>query len=134
MKVLIVEDDFTSRLLLQKLLAPYGESHIAVNGREAVTAFEQALAERAAYDLICLDIMMPELDGIATLREVRAIETRMGLLEGEGVKVIMCTALKDMKHVSAAYNEFCDSYMVKPVDKAKLIEQLVQLRLIAQPA
>jgi two-component system, chemotaxis family, chemotaxis protein CheY len=131
MKALIVEDDFTSRLLLQKLLAPYGESHIAVNGKEAVSAFRQSVVDNEPYDLICLDIMMPEMDGIAALREIRAAETRMGLMEGDGVKVIMVSALKDMKNVSAAYNEFCDSYLVKPVDKAKLIDQLAQLRLIA---
>jgi two-component system, chemotaxis family, chemotaxis protein CheY len=130
LKALIVEDDFTSRLLLQKLLAPYGESHIAVNGREAVSVFLQAVNAGEPYDLICLDIMLPEMDGIESLRQIRGAETRMGLLEGEGVKVIMVTALKEMKMVSTAYNEFCDSYLVKPVDKAKLIEQLSQLGLI----
>ena len=43
MKTLIVEDDFTGRLLLQTLLSPYGECHIAVNGREAVDAFRRAM-------------------------------------------------------------------------------------------
>jgi two-component system chemotaxis response regulator CheY len=42
MKTLIVEDDFTSRLFLQKILSPYGECHIAVNGNEAVQAFQMA--------------------------------------------------------------------------------------------
>jgi two-component system chemotaxis response regulator CheY len=46
MRTLIVEDDFTSRLLLQSFLSEYGECHIAVNGREAVAAFRTA-QERA---------------------------------------------------------------------------------------
>lgn len=131
MKALIVEDDFTSRLLLQRLLAPYGESHIAVNGVEAVTAFREAATSREPYDLVCLDIMMPEMDGIEALREIRAVETRMGLLEGEGVKVVMVTALKDMKNVSAAYNEFCDGYLTKPLEKVKLIAQMADLGFTA---
>ena len=67
MRFLIVEDDFTSRRLMQKLLSPYGESDIAVNGIEAVTAFKAAVAEKEPYALICLDVMMPEMDGFAVL-------------------------------------------------------------------
>jgi two-component system, chemotaxis family, chemotaxis protein CheY len=130
MKALIVEDDFTSRLLLQKLLAPYGESHIAVNGKEAIDAYRQAVILEEPYDLICLDIMMPEMDGITALREIRLAETSQGLLEGEGARVVMVTALKDMKNVSTAYNEFCDGYLVKPIDRAKLIETLTEFGLI----
>lgn len=63
MKSLIVEDDFTGRLLLQKLLAPYGECHIAVNGKEAISAFAMALESGERYDRVCLDIMMEEKDG-----------------------------------------------------------------------
>ena len=42
MRALIAEDDFTSRLLMQKLLAPYGESHVAINGKEALEAYTAA--------------------------------------------------------------------------------------------
>ena len=63
MKALIVDDDFVSRLLLQKVLMAYGEAHIAVNGKEAVEAFTAALRLGSSYDVICLDIMMPEMDG-----------------------------------------------------------------------
>jgi two-component system chemotaxis response regulator CheY len=44
MKTLVVEDDFTGRLILHTFLSRYGECHIAVNGREAVDAFGAALA------------------------------------------------------------------------------------------
>ena len=74
MKSLIVEDDFTSRLLLQEYLKVYGIPHIAVNGREAVEAVRLALEARDHYNLICLDIMMPEMDGQQALREIRALE------------------------------------------------------------
>ena len=63
MKTLIVEDDFTSRLLLQEILKRFGEIHIAVNGKEAVAAVRSAMDAGVPYDLICLDMMMPEMDG-----------------------------------------------------------------------
>ena len=129
MKVLIVEDDFTSRLLLQKLLSSYGESHIAVNGKEAVSAFCGALEAGQPYDLVCLDIMMPEKDGHEALKEMRALEESRGILSTRGAKVIMTTALGDIKSVASAYNELCDGYLVKPIDKAKLIALLDELKV-----
>lgn len=64
MKILIVEDDYASRRFLNKLLSDYGECDITVNGKEAVDAFMLSCLDEAPYQLICLDIMMPELDGI----------------------------------------------------------------------
>jgi CheY-like chemotaxis protein len=71
LRVLLVEDDFASRLLLQTFLSRYGECHVAVNGREAVDAFRSALDRGESYDLICMDIMMPEMDGREAARQVR---------------------------------------------------------------
>jgi two-component system chemotaxis response regulator CheY len=130
MRTLIAEDDFTSRLLMQKLLAPYGESHVAINGREALEAFKAARNKRRPYDLICLDIMMPEMDGQTVLREIRAIEEGAGARPGRGVKILMTTALKDAKNVMAAFRELCDGYLVKPMDKAKLLKYLREFGLV----
>jgi len=102
MKTLIVEDDFTSRLLLQELLKSYGPCHIAVNGKEAVEATAAAL-EDEPYDLICLDIMMPEMDGQEALRRIREQEEARDILSSNGAKIVMTTALDDIKNVSAAY-------------------------------
>jgi len=132
MKSLIAEDDFTSRLLLQELLAPYGECHIAVNGREAVSAYRIALDAGQPYDLICLDILMPEMDGHAALKEIRAMEESRGILSTQGAKIIMTTALGDVKNVAAAYKALCDGYLVKPVDKAKLLGLLDELKVLKE--
>lgn len=130
MKSLIVEDDFTSRLLMQKFLAPYGESHVAVNGNEAIEAFTQAINSDEPYQLICLDIMMPEMDGHATLKEIRAFEENKGIMVGDGVKIIMTTALGDMDNKLTAVKEFCDAYLVKPIDRGKILELIDSFGLI----
>jgi two-component system chemotaxis response regulator CheY len=129
MKTLIVEDDFTSRLLLQELLKHRGEVHIAVNGREAATAVQAAVTAGRPYDLICLDIMMPEMDGHGALGEIRRIEEAAGVRPGEGAKVMMTTALADPRNVIAAYRNLCDAYLVKPIDKARLLDTLRTLGL-----
>jgi two-component system chemotaxis response regulator CheY len=131
MKALIVEDDFTSRLLLQGILQPHGVCHICVNGREAVDAFRAAIGEKAPYNLVCLDIMMPEMDGQEALRQIREIEANAGIFASDGAKVIMTTALDDKKNIMNAFKEQCDIYLVKPIEKDKLLESLRMLNLIA---
>jgi two-component system chemotaxis response regulator CheY len=132
MRALVVEDDFTSRLLLQTYLARFGECHVAINGREAVEAFRIAKDSDTPYDLICMDIMMPEQDGQSALREIRAIEEAGGTLSTTGVKIIMVTALDNVKEVVKSFNALCDAYVFKPVDTAQLLKHLKALALIPQ--
>ena len=129
-RFLLVEDDFASRLLLQSFLSGYGECHIAVNGREAVEAFRSALERGERYDLICMDIMMPEMDGREAVRQVRALEEARGILSTDGVKIIMTTAVSELKEVIQCFRELCDSYLVKPIDLNQLLNQLRCYQLV----
>lgn len=130
MKVLIVEDDFASRVLMQGLLQPLGVCHTAANGKEALFAFETAVHSGEPYDLICLDIMMPEMDGQIALKELRHIEDKAGILASDGVKVVMMTALDDKDNVMQAFREQCDAYIVKPIQREKVMETLRSLGMI----
>jgi two-component system chemotaxis response regulator CheY len=130
MKTLIVEDDLTSRILMQEILKKYGSTHVAVHGKEAVQAVGLALAGNEPYQLICLDIMMPEMDGQTALKEIRDLEESYGILSSVGAKVIMTTALHDLRNVSNAYRNLCDGYLVKPIDRSQLIELLRKLGLL----
>ena len=130
MKTLIVEDDFTSRLLLQTFLSRYGECHIAVNGKEAVEAFRVATGSGSPYDLICMDILMPEMDGKEAVKRVRALEEARGVLSTAGVKIVMTTAVNDLKEVIRSFQELCDAYLIKPVDTGELLLQLKSFGLV----
>ncbi len=130
MRTLIVEDDFTCRLLLQSLLAQYGECHVAVNGKEAVAAFRAAQQNGQTYDLICMDIMMPEMDGQTAIREIRALEEAGGTLSTHGAKIIMTTALDDVKNVVQSFKSLCDAYLFKPIDTGKLLGHIKDLHLV----
>jgi len=131
MKILIVEDDAGSRLLMKELLKDYGQLHTAANGQEAVEAVRSALQAEEPYDLICLDVMMPEMDGQQALREIRSLEEARGIFSSDGSKIIMTTVLADMKNISTAYMNLCDAYLAKPINKSALLEQLRSLDLIA---
>jgi two-component system chemotaxis response regulator CheY len=130
MKILVVEDDFTSRILLQRYLSSYGDCHIAINGKEAVDAFKESLKEKQPYDLICMDIIMPEMSGQEALKKIRDMEKSSGILSSDGVKIIMVTAVEDVKNIFTAFNELCDTYLVKPIDKKRLEDQLRNMKLI----
>jgi two-component system chemotaxis response regulator CheY len=127
MRFLIVDDDFDARRLLQRYLSNDGNCDIAVDGNEAVQAFRLALDEKEPYDLICLDVMMPNMNGHEALKAIRQIESEQGL---EGVKVIMTTALGDCKNIMGTFKLLgCEAYIVKPVEKDKLFEEIVKFGL-----
>ena len=130
MKTLIVEDDFTSRLLLQEFLKAYGPCHIAGNGGKAIEAVSLALDAQEPYDLICLDIMMPGINGQEALREIRRQEELWGFSYDQGAKIVMITAVDNVKNVLAAFYDLCDGYLTKPLDKGALLHELRKLELI----
>jgi len=131
MRILIAEDDFVSRAVLQEILSPYGICHSAVDGREAVAAFGEALDREEAYDLVCLDIMMPVMDGQTALREIRKLEAERGIGGSELAKVIMTTALDDPKNIMQAFLKgHCEGYLIKPISRDALERELSRLELI----
>lgn len=127
MRILIAEDDFASRKFLNKFLSSYGECDITIDGIEAVDAFEMALDEEKPYDLVCLDIMMPKLDGIKTLKAIRELEEARNIGKGSKVKIIMTTALMDIKNVYGSFESGCEAYATKPIDTDKLLEVMKKL-------
>ena len=130
MRILIVEDEITSRQLLHGMLSSYGQCDTVVDGDEAIDAFRLALEEDKPYDLVLMDIMMPKINGQEALREIRDIEKSKGIRGPQKVKAIMTTALEDQKNViDAFYKGGASAYLVKPIEKAKLIEEMKKLGL-----
>jgi two-component system chemotaxis response regulator CheY len=130
MKILIVEDDVTSRLLLRKMLEPFGSCDVAVNGKEAVESFRLATESGEPYALVCLDIMMPEMDGQAALSAIRAQEAAANCPPSRAAKIVMTTALRDLENVTKSYDQLCDGYLTKPIRRDKLVEVLKDLGLL----
>ncbi len=131
MRILIVEDEFTSRKLLTALLSDFGECDTASDGVECVNIFRKALEEKKHYDLVCMDIMMPNKDGHQALKEMRILEQEMAVSPSEEAKVIMVTALNDPKTVVKAYYKGgAAAYLPKPIEVESLHAILRDLALI----
>lgn len=125
MRILIVDDEYNNRILMQRILEPIGRCDVVINGQEAVEMFEMAMVEGEPYRLVCLDIMMPGMDGQAALKAMRQIEKVRGVLPADEAAVIMTSALDTPKEViHAFYQGGCTDYLVKPILQEKLLEKL----------
>ena len=130
LKILIAEDDLISRKFLSKFLSQYGECDMVLDGLEAIDAYLMAMREKKPYDLICLDIMMPKVDGVKVLKAIRDLEVQKGILPEKRSKVIMTTALSEAQFVQTAFEYGCDAYASKPIETEKLTQVLKKLELI----
>ena len=110
MKILLAEDDFVTRKFMVNFLSKYGECDVTVDGMEAVDAFMMALEDDEPYDLVCLDIMMPVMDGYQALMGIRNLEKQRNVPEDKAVKVIMTTALNEERNVKMAFELGCTIY------------------------
>lgn len=129
MRILIAEDDFYSRKLMLAYLSAIGECDVAANGQEAWEAFQDAHEEGRPYDLICLDIMMPELDGQEVLHRIRDEEDKRQLVRHARAKILMVTALDEMKVIMSSFHSLCDGYVMKPLEKELVFEKIREIGL-----
>jgi len=130
LKILIAEDDLISRKFLSSVLTQYGECDVVVDGLEAIDAYMIAMREKTPYDLICLDIMMPKIDGVKVLKTIREMEINKFILPEKRVKIIMTTALSDAELVQEAFQYGCEAYASKPIKTDKFIEVMHKIGLL----
>lgn len=151
MRILIVEDDLISRKLLEKILSPVGRCDLAASGDEAIRLFGQRIAEGQGYRLVCLDIMLPAIDGQQVefarrgvlpgadgqqvLKALRLMEREHCIPRAKQARIFMISALSSAEHIREAFERGgCDEYIIKPVDRATLYSLLAKQGLIQTPA
>jgi len=128
MKVLVAEDDEASGKFLTKLLSRYGDVVLAHDGVEAVDEFVKSVTEGQEFDLVCLDIMMPRVDGYKALQSIRDAERKLGISRISRCKVIMISALDEDFDASYASSDY-DDYICKPIDIMKFDYMIKKLGL-----
>jgi len=130
-KTLIIDDEILNCKLLQSLLKDYGKCSIAKDGDEGIQLFEDALKKQEPFDLVCLDIMLPEKDGYEVLREMRSLEQNYSLQTDKRSRIIMVTALSEQENKTKAFYENCDGYLIKPIERKLLLEMLEKMKLLS---
>jgi len=129
-KCLIVEDDPIGRNLISRIMQDYTSVDVAVDGNEAVALFTSAFEEGEGYGLVLLDIMMPGKSGQDVLKIIREFEEKNGILGSNAATIVMTTALDDKDNVFEAFRHQCEGYLVKPITRQKIEDQLQKLGLM----
>lgn len=130
MRILIVDDDMASRLLMKKMLDVIGRCDFAVNGREAVELHAAAIEAGDPFTLVLMDLVMPELDGLAALKAIRAKEDAVALLPSRAARIVITSALRNPEDVVNAHREYCDGYLMKPISRDMLTGMIRDLDLL----
>ncbi|MDD6135436.1 MAG: response regulator [Selenomonadaceae bacterium] len=130
MKILIAEDDRLSRTFLKEFMKTYGACDLATDGMETLDLVLEAMKQKESYDLLCLDIMMPKVDGFKVLKVIRGLEQQYKVPQEQHMKIIMMTAVVDVDYVDQAFSSGCDAYASKPINMEKVQEVMQQLGLV----
>ncbi len=131
MRFLLVDDDKKVLEVLGRMLAPYAECDAALSAKDAVILFRDALKKDAPYDVVFMDIMMPEADGHRAVEELRRIEASGGAPPTEIFKLVMISSVSDVRNVCESFfRGQADAYIVKPLEKAPLLAELRKHKIL----
>jgi CheY-like chemotaxis protein len=125
LSILVAEDNEINALLMRSLLTRLGHhTVITTNGEEALESWLSAKSAGAPYDLVLMDIQMPQLDGIETTKRIRAREAGQS---GRQTPILALTANTLVEDRYACFEAGMDGFLIKPLDRDKLAEALAGL-------
>jgi CheY-like chemotaxis protein len=125
LSILVAEDNEINALLMRSLLSRLGHHPvITTNGEEALESWLAAKSAGAAYDLVLMDIQMPQLDGIETTKRIREREAGQ---PGHRTPVLALTANTLVEDRYACFEAGMDGFLIKPLDREKLADALAGL-------
>jgi len=133
LRSLVVDDARVTQLILERILNAYGTCNVARNGTEAMQVFSEAFEAGRGHDLVCLDMGLPDFGGLELLTKIRAYEEQHGRPEMDRARVIAITASSDAATIRA-FTQMGDGYILKPINRDRLIRDIVNLGLIAPSA
>jgi HD-like signal output (HDOD) protein/ActR/RegA family two-component response regulator len=130
MKILIVDDELVSRTKLKLIMENFGECEAVKHGKDAIALFHYGHHINEPFNLIMLDINLPELDGIMVLSEIRRAEKYLNIPKAHLSKILMVTSYGDKDRIVACVQSGCDEYIVKPFDSDVINQKLAKLGII----
>lgn len=118
MKSLIADDDAVSISLFKTILSKYGKCDTVSNGNDALNEFKTAVSKKSQYDLIILDIMMPDISGYKVFKFIRSSEKATNAYNPHCTKIILVTGLDDFENrqIEKSLNKECEAFLLKSAD------------------
>lgn len=127
MKTLVVDDELVSRKKMEAIVKNFGDCVTATSGKSAIVAFSKAWHEKAPFDLMTLDVSMPDINGMEVLARIREIENESKIAPDKRMKIIMVTSKSDNATVLSCLNSGCNEYIVKPFDMDTIQKKIEKL-------
>ena len=125
LSILVAEDNEINALLMRSLLGRLGHhAVITTNGEEALESWLSAKSAGSPYDLVLMDIQMPQLNGIDTTKRIRQLEAGQS---GRRTPILALTANTLVEDRYACFEAGMDGFLIKPLDRDKLAEALAGL-------
>lgn len=130
MRILIVDDDYISRTKLKALLSSYGDCDAAPSGDIAMQMIKAAYNEAMPYELITMDINMPDIKGTDVVTQIREWEKEKKIYETDSeAKILMVTVAEEAEKIMSSFKNGCEWYLVKPVTPKSLKESMKMINL-----
>ncbi len=130
-RALIVEDVFLIQRVIERFIEPYGTFRVSNNGKEALKIYAEYFFNGEAFNLVCLDIYLPEMNGLKVLKHIREFEKEIHLSEDERSKIVIISSVTHPGTLQQAYDLGCDYYITKPFSKDDVVRALKKLKLIS---
>jgi HD-like signal output (HDOD) protein/ActR/RegA family two-component response regulator len=132
MKILVVDDELVSREKMKHIMSSLGECDEVSGGQDALKAFIDARSDGNHYDLITLDISMPEMDGTEVLNRIRTIEKNQAISKESQVKIFMVTASSEKDIILSCIKSGCNDYIMKPFSMETVVKKMKDNGLMEQ--
>jgi two-component system chemotaxis response regulator CheY len=126
---LIVDDELVSREKLRIVMSRYGACECVADAASAVKAFVSAWNDWAPFDLLTMDIGLPDKNGVELLKAIRQLEQSHNVGERHRARVIMVTSSAERALVEQCVQAGCNDYIVKPVNAATICAKLEGMSL-----
>lgn len=135
MKILIVEDDKVCANMYKIELSKFGQCDIVNDGKTALKTFKEALENGKPYQLMILDIVLPDIDGGEVLKIVRGIEEEIGIAYLDKLRIVVATAYDDWynrKIIIDKLNYEYETFYIKSPDVNELIDKIIDLGFVLE--
>jgi HD-like signal output (HDOD) protein/FixJ family two-component response regulator len=125
MKILVVDDELVSRKKMQMIMESIGVCETAECGTDAVGTFRRSCDACDPFDLITLDILMPDMDGTKVLSLIREIEEEQKIPKDKRAKIFMVTSQSEKDTIIACVQSGCDDFIIKPFTRETVTKKLI---------
>lgn len=124
MRFLIIDDETISRLTLERMLGNYGTCQSAGTGKAALTAFADALRKNEPFDVITIDLQLPDINGLQLMLKMQELERR---IEDESFKPaikLIISAHSKKELIISCVQRGCDGYIIKPFNRDTILGKI----------